>query len=392
MIDKKLAVDKLKKAVNDYIEWMISEGYADSTYDQYGKVLDDFMLFVSQNSIPWDKIFTFDTFTTFQKESRYRKVWSAVSGLAEYLFKEKIIQYPIKKPFQKLPEIYEQYLVHYATTRQIDSQRVLNTRRTISAFNNYLEKRDIKLSGIGIEHIDAFLSERNANYSSVSCATQRGNMRGFLTYLHEQKVIKRNLAILVVGAPMYAKSKPPKFFRPHEVEKLFANLSTSSPIMLRTSAMVHLAYFLGLRPKEISLICFDDIFFKQGKIRLPDRKCTNPIELVLPEIVIKAITAYILEGRPNKNSERVIFLTQNVPHKPISPVTVSRNISQALRKAGLPGSAYWLRHTFGQNLLESGATSFEIKEMMGHDCFQSSMKYLHINIKLMREVLFDEPL
>jgi site-specific recombinase XerD len=61
-----------------------------------------------------------------------------------------------------------------------------------------------------------------------------------------------------------------------------------------------------------------------------------------------------------------------------------------MQKANLDATAYWLRHTYAQNLLESGASIFEIKEMMGHDRIQSSKRYLHIHTKLMREVICDE--
>jgi site-specific recombinase XerD len=63
-----------------------------------------------------------------------------------------------------------------------------------------------------------------------------------------------------------------------------------------------------------------------------------------------------------------------------------------MREAGLPGSAYWLRHTYAQNLLEAGASIFEIMQMLGHDNMQSTQGYLHVHTKLMREVLFDETL
>jgi len=61
-----------------------------------------------------------------------------------------------------------------------------------------------------------------------------------------------------------------------------------------------------------------------------------------------------------------------------------------MRKANLPSSAYWLRHTYAQNLLQAGASIFEIKQMMGHDKIQTTQRYLHIYTQLMREVLFDE--
>jgi site-specific recombinase XerD len=56
----------------------------------------------------------------------------------------------------------------------------------------------------------------------------------------------------------------------------------------------------------------------------------------------------------------------------------------------IPGSAYWLRHTYAQNLLERGASIFEIKEMLGHESIISAEKYLHVHTNLMREVLFDD--
>jgi len=41
-------------------------------------------------------------------------------------------------------------------------------------------------------------------------------------------------------------------------------------------------------------------------------------------------------------------------------------------------------------LLESDTSIFEIKEMLGHDKIESTKLYLHVHIKLMRKVLFDE--
>lgn len=63
-----------------------------------------------------------------------------------------------------------------------------------------------------------------------------------------------------------------------------------------------------------------------------------------------------------------------------------------MKKIGIPYSAYCLRHTYAQNLLEAGLSIYEIKEMMGHDSIESTKQYLHVHIKLMRGVLFDETL
>ena len=170
-------------------------------------------------------------------------------------------------------------------------------------------------------------------------------------------------------------------------DDLGAKLSTAKE--LRIYAMVHLAYTMGLRPREISLVSLDDICFVRQQISLPDRKNTTPLILPVPEETLKAISAYLVGGRPKSTSRR-LFLTLWPPIRPVSANSVTYYIGLCIRELGLPASAYWLRHSYAQNLLEAGRSIYEIKEMLGHDHIESTRKYLTIHIKLMREVLFDE--
>jgi len=133
----------------------------------------------------------------------------------------------------------------------------------------------------------------------------------------------------------------------------------------------------------------DDIMFEKREICVPDRKNTTPARLPLPEMTRMAIAAYILEERPQTQSRR-LFISRVAPYQPVRPTTVANEITSAMKKVGLSSSAYWLRHTYAQNLLEADMSIFEIKEMMGHDSLQTTQRYLHIHIKLMRKVLFNE--
>jgi len=109
----------------------------------------------------------------------------------------------------------------------------------------------------------------------------------------------------------------------------------------------------------------------------------------MPEHTVKAIAAYVIGARPQSEHRRV-FLTRLPPFRPMSPNGVGRHITKAMRNSNLLSTAYWLRHTYAQNLLEAGCSIFEIKEMLGHDKIESTRLYLHVHIKLMRKVLFDE--
>ena len=379
----------LKQAIEDYLLWMISTGYSQPILDSAERALKRFSVFISHRQVPWESIFTYETLKSFQKESGLLTA-SAVRGLSKYLFMKKKITQSIAKKTYILTGPYEEYIHWREKVHTCSRSLIFCIRRVLADLENYLQKQQISLSKMKIEQLDAFLGEYTASYSTQTKRIYRSALRGFLRYLyHEKRTIKKDLASLLIGAPVYAQAKPPKFLRPWEVEKLFSSVDILSARGLRRYAILYLAFTLGLRPKEISLIHLDDISFSQMELSIKERKSTEPIKLPLSEETIKATAAYIVGARP-KSSDRHLFLRFCAPHLCMSAWMVSYEITVALRAAHLPGTAYWLRHTYAQNLLESGASIFEIKQMLGHDSIQSSQRYIHIHTKLMREVIFGE--
>ena len=384
----KTTTKKLKQAVDNYLLWMISARYADATIKNYEQILNHFVDFIACHQIGWDQIFSSANLHCFDQGTKTQL--AAVRGLCRYLVKQKRIVAPIEKEKYLLPNVYEQYLNYYATTRQAANRRIKSIRRVLAAFDGYLENTKIKLAALTIEHIDAFFADFNANFSQSTCKVYRSIVRGFLSYLfHQRQILKRDLAPLVVGAPIFARAKPPTFLRADELKRLFDNIDLSSQSGLRTYAMLQLAYTLGLRPIEICQITLDNISFRKAELSINWRKCHNPLKLPLAEVTIKAIAAYIIGVRP-QSARRTLFLSLHPPYGPITPTTVHYYFKTTMHKINPAASVYWLRHTYAQNLLEAGVSLFEIKELMGHDSIESTRKYLLIHIKLMREVLFDE--
>ena len=394
MADKDIRM--LVQAILDYLGWLkCGEGHIGSRISQrYDQILIDFLIFSINKDIAWKQMFTFHTLKEFRKCTCLSKVSHALIGLSGYLQQNGRVPEPLQIPnYQvELPEIYEQYFLYREQNPQAASRHVKRIRRVLVPFHDYLERHNIKLSALKIEHLDAFMAEFNKGFSPVTCKIYRSDLRGFLRYLYyEPRILRRDLAPLLRGAPLFGQVKPPKFLRPKEIQKLFSSLKLSTPNNIRTYAMIHLAYTLGLRPVEISSITLDDISFQKRELTLRNRKGNNPITLPLPDDTIKAIAAYILNARP-KTRYRHLFLTSQKSHRPISSGSVIGYISKAMKQAGLRSSAYWLRHTYAQNLLQTGASIYEIKEMLGHENIQSTQRYLHIHTELMRKVLFDETL
>jgi integrase/recombinase XerD len=392
MVDKDSRL--LMEAILDYERWVksIEERRGRPSHLRYTRILIDFLYYVIHKSISWEEMFTFDTLDAFQRYSGYKGACSAIESLSEYLYKQGRIgqSLRISRPKHYLPDIYEDYLLYHKQSLQVSQSTSIHVRRILLCFHGYIEKRSVDLANLKLEHLDSFLAAFNIVRSTRK--TYRHHLRGFLKYLyHERGIIKKDLARLLVGPPLFAQPKPPKFLRPEEVKRLFLSLKVDTPFDIRTYAIVHLTYSLGLRPGETTNITFDDISFRKGEMSIKDRKPDNPITLPIPEQTIKAIALYVSKARPQSHY-RQLFLTFHPPFRPIDSGTVRHLISKAMRKAGLNASPHWLRHTYAQNLLEIRRDIYEIKEMLGHQNIQSSRAYLHIHTKLMRKVLFHENL
>jgi site-specific recombinase XerD len=386
----------LVEAILDYLKWIksVEEHKGASLNIRYTRVLIEFLIFAIRKDIAWKEMFTLDTVEAFGKHSGFKNASRALSALCGYLFSLGRIDQPLGLPKPKkhsqLPDIYEHYLAYHEQSRQVCGVHLSQVRTTLACFHNYLERHSIALCKLKIEHLDTFMAEFKV--AETTRKTYRHQLRGLLKYLyHEREILKRDLAPLLVGPPLFAQSKPPKFLRPQELQKLFADLKLSTPTHIRTYAMIHLAFTLGLRPIEITKITLDDISFSKAELTITERKGHNPITLPIPEKTLKAIAVYLKKARP-KSLSRHLFVSFQFPYKQISPGIVTGYISKAMKHAGLSSSAYWLRHTYAQSLLQIGQSIYEVKEMMGHQNIQSTQRYLHINTRLMRKVLFDEEL
>jgi len=386
-------IGKLTQAIEDYAKWV--KGNSKTT--SYPRTLMDFLVFAINSEMAWKNMFTVDTLEAFRSHSRFTVAPRALISLSDYLFSQNRIDQPLEIPTPQifkqvvqLPDLYEQYLLFYKQTSRVSDNYQKHVRRLLARFHEYLQKQNIEIPALKIEHLDTFLGGIKGALSTHSL--YRSQLRGFLRYLyHERKIIKRNLAELLVGPPIFAKPKPPKFLRPNELQKLFASLTLSTPKAIRTYAIVHLAYTMALRPVEISRITLNDISFSEKTLTMPDRKGERPITLPIPEKTIKAIAVYILHVRI-KTQHRHLFMTCQRPYCPLKPGSMCTDIWRTMRNAGLSSSAYWLRHTHAQNLLLLGRSIYEIKEMLGHQDIQHTQRYLHIDTELMRKVLLNETL
>ena len=390
MADKDIRM--LVEGVVDYLEWgkSIKAHAPHRPLIRDSLILLDFLRFAARNEMVWEDMFAPQTLKEFCPFSGFKHASRALIALSGFLSVNGRIPRSLRIPRRQiqLPDPFESYL--HQQSHKASFNYLRQVKGFLASFHSYLEKHSIALARLKIEDLDHFLAQLKVARSTRSI--YRSHLRGLLKYLHhERRILKKDLAPLLVGPRLFSEQKPPKFLRPQEVQTLFASLSLSTRSDIRTCAMVHLAYTLGLRPVEIGNITLDDISFRKAVLTLSNRKGLNPVTLPLPEQTIKAIAAYLAKARP-KSLSRHLFVGFPFPYPPVQSSSVSQCISKAMKRAGLPFSAYSLRHTYAQNLLHMGQSIYEIKEMLGHDNIHSTQKYLHIHVDLMRKALFHETL
>jgi integrase/recombinase XerD len=385
-------IRRLMEGVVDYLEWEKSmKAHAPHrSLIQDSLILIEFLRFAARKDTSWEEMFTPQTLKAFSYVSHFKHASRSLIALSGFLYSNGKIPRPLSTPRRPidLPDPFEPYL--HQQSHKVSLNHLRQIKRVLASFHDYLAKHRIALAELKIEDLDHFLTALKVARSTRSL--YRSYLRGFLKYLHrERRIVRKDLAPLLVGPRCFAEQKPPKFLRPQEVKKLFASLPLSTPSDIRTYAIVLLAYTLGLRPVEISTITLDDISFRKAELTLSNRKGLNPVTLPLPEQTIKVLAAYLAKARPQSPS-RSLFVNFPFPYSPMQSASVIQCISKAMKRAGLPFSAYSLRHTYAQNLLHRGRSIYEIKEMLGHDTIHSTQKYLHIHVDLMRKVLFHETL
>ena len=191
--------------------------------------------------------------------------------------------------------------------------------------------------------------------------------------------------------PRRAQIIPPKFLQDHELQRFLTML-----IFFQREILDRMPFFtyhneFGLLPKEICMITLDDIRFGKAEINLRSRCYEFQLWFPLSEKTLKAIVLYMVKARP-QSDQRALFLKLKSPYEPISPSNVCGDLSRLMHKVNLSSSSYWLRNTYAKNLMEQGASTFEIKQILGYESMQTAERYLQIHVKLMRKVLFDETL
>ena len=214
-------------------------------------------------------------------------------------------------------------------------------------------------------------------------------LRVFLRYLHQERVVARDLSHTIEAPHIYRLSDIPRSISWDEVALLLEAVDRRTPTGKRDYAILLLLVTYGLRAREVSKLTLDDIDWKRERLYILDRKAGHSTAYPLSVPVGEAIIDYIKHGRP-ETQDRHLFFRAYAPRTPITHGAISKLASHYMRKAGIqvarPGS-HTLRHTCAQRLVDASFTFKLIGDYVGHRSLTSTEIYTKVDIEALRKVV-----
>ena len=162
---------------------------------------------------------------------------------------------------------------------------------------------------------------------------------------------------------------------------------------LRDYAIFFLIATYGLRACDILALTLDDLRWRQGELRVAQRKTGHPLVLPLTDAAGEAVLHYLRAGRPQIAS-RQLFLRVRAPMGPLKSTAINDAFEACYKRSGLTlptTGVHGLRHSYALHLLRQGTSLKTIGDLLGHRSPESTCVYLRLDVEDLRQVALELP-
>ena len=276
-----------------------------------------------------------------------------------------------------LREDFSKYLSELEA-RNLKPNTIDGYRRFTYYFVEYLENK-------GYQQISDIVCGDVVSFVAVICSekyqvTSLGShMSGLKIFLGMNQHTKRFLCEIPQHLPK--KRDILKVYSDEEYDRIIDRLSQSDEISFRNKAITLLALNTGLRAVDICAIRLGDIDWEHNYIHIVQQKTGRSHNIPLTEVVGNALVDYLLNERPQSDSD-MVFLRARAPYAPLMSHTGIRGIlfnvvndSDIDAKGRIYGTRI-TRHSAASRMLRKGIPLPVISEMLGHGSKDSVMIYI----------------
>ena len=302
------------------------------------------------------------------------------------------------------------YRTHLRQVRGFAPSTVTYHDRTASEFLAHIgyETHPTRLATLDRRDLDAFLCAVGPRQSRASLQHVVGHLRAFLRFLAAAGEIPTGLDAQIDTPRVYRGEQLPRALPWDTVRALLDSIGRTTPMGRRDYAILLLMATYGLRACEVVTLTLDDVQWRTGRLRIPQRKTRGSLWLPLTDEVGTALLDYLRHGRhaltvrrqrvpfqgEPPRTYRELFLRCRTPAGVLKPTAVTEAFQAWSKRSGLAipfQGVHCLRHSYAVHLLRSGLSLKTIGDLLGHRTLESTGVYLRLAVDDLRDVALPLP-
>jgi site-specific recombinase XerD len=294
-------------------------------------------------------------------------------------------------------QFFDQYLVRI---KGCSNQTVKAYRDAFGLFLPFAaDHLDIKIKSLQIEHLSAdlilaFLNhlESDRNNRAITRNHRLAAIKSLAKMIRFMYPQNRKLAERILAIPQKRTQKQLiGFLYPDEILKVFQCVELTKKDGFRDYTILHLLDDSGARASEIANLNLD--YFDPPNATLAILGKGNRYrQITLEPKTVELIKLYIAKYRtaPKLWYQNHLFINQR--KTPLTRHGIYRICKKYLYKALSPkrlktiNPAHSFRHACAVRMLSCGKSLSDIKNRLGHEDIQSTMIYLHLDLRRKRQV------
>lgn len=382
--------------LDDFLQWMATQGYTTGTISNYLKALPIVVGWLRRHRITrLDQLTQQDLHRAHDYYRPKQEDPSWVIGALERFLRERQLVPEGKPTFLPVEVEVNRFATYLRESRGLAEATILGHSGRLRAFLEFLryDGQASALRQLGTRQIEIFLGKAARTNNRFSLQHIVATVRAYLKERHAQGVISRPLHLQIDTPRVYRGERLPRALPWAQVQALIQSIDCSEPFGCRDFTLLYLGAAYGLRSGELVRLTLDDLDWHDRTIRIRQTKTRQSLQLPLTDEAAKVLIDYLHKARP-QSARRELFLRMRAPFVPLQPASVHDVLEHRIRCSGLKlprFGTHVLRHSFATRLMQQGVSIKAIGDTLGHRDVESTSVYLRLDLDSLREVALPAP-
>lgn len=289
----------------------------------------------------------------------------------------------------------EQYLRYLKEEREMSKNTLDAYRRDVREFEHHLEKEGVDdAADVTRDKIRTYLeSLREKGRSQSTMSRKTSAIRSYVTYLYKEGIIDSNPSAGV--KPYRTERKEIDYLTLNEIDRLLESPDDSVK-GIRDRAILEVMYATGIRVTELTAMLLSEVNltigfvtcrgdFGKARIIPLGHMCVEALKRYVEESRSKLLASSCHSGDGGKSGE---YLFLNYHGDRLTRQGLWKIVSTYAEKSGLNRklTPQMLRNSFAVHMLQNGADTKTMKELMGFEDSAALQVYQNVTKNKLKEV------